>query len=79
MTTKLSLRLPDSIHKQLKKCAEQDGITMDQFIATAIAEKLASLATVEYLEKRAKIGNKEKFDAVLAKVPDDEPQEGDEL
>jgi hypothetical protein len=79
MTTRLSLRLPDSIHKQLKLCAEQDGITIDQFIATAVAEKLASLATFEYLEERARRGNKGKIDSVLAKVPDCEPLEGDEL
>jgi predicted DNA-binding ribbon-helix-helix protein len=79
MSTTLSLRLPNLIHKQLKQCAEQDGISMNQFIATAVAEKLASLATMEYLEQRAQRGSKDKFNAVLAKVPDVEPQEGDEL
>jgi predicted nucleic acid-binding protein len=52
---------------------------MNQFIATAVAEKLASLATMEYLEQRAQTGSRDKFNAVLAKVPDVEPQEGDEL
>jgi hypothetical protein len=79
MSTTLSLRLPNSIHKQLKQCAEQDGISMNQFIATAVAEKLASLATMEYLEQRAQRGSRDKFNAVLAKVPDVEPEEGDEL
>jgi len=79
MSTTLSLRLPNSIHKQLKQCAEQDGISMNQFIATAVAEKLASLATMEYLEQRVQRGSRDKFNAVLAKVPDVEPQEGDEL
>lgn len=79
MNTTLSLRLPNSLHKQAKRCAEQDGISMNQFIAIAVAEKLASLATVEYLEERAQRGSKDKFDAVLAKIPDLEPREGDEL
>ncbi len=79
MSTTLKLHLPDSIHKQLKEYAEKDGISMDQFIATAVAEKLASLATLEYLEQRAHRGSKEKFDAVLSKVPDVEPQEEDKL
>jgi predicted DNA-binding ribbon-helix-helix protein len=79
MSTTLSLRLPNSIHKQLKQCAEQDGISMNQFIATAVAEKLASLATMEYLEQRAQRGSRDKFNAVLARVPDVEPQEDDEL
>jgi hypothetical protein len=79
MSTTLSLRLPNSIHKQLKQRAEQDGISMNQFIATAVAEKLASLATMDYLEQRAQRGSRDKFNAVLARVPDVEPQEGDEL
>ncbi|MFV1966869.1 MAG: YlcI/YnfO family protein [Pirellulaceae bacterium] len=79
MSTTLSLRLPNSIHKQLKEYAEQDGISMNQFISTAVAEKLASLATMEYLEQRAQRGSKDKFNAVLAKVPDVESEENDKL
>jgi uncharacterized protein (DUF1778 family) len=79
MSTTLSLRLPNSIHKQLKQYAEADGISMNQFIATAVAEKLASLATMEYLEQRAQRGSKEKFQAALARVPDVEPEENDSL
>ena len=75
MSTTLSLRLPNSIHRQLREYAEQDGISMNQFIATAVAEKLASLATMEYLEQRARRGSKDKFNAVLAKVPDVEPED----
>ena len=78
MSTTLSLQLPDSIHKQLVAYAEQDGVSMNQFIATAVAEKLASLATVEYLEQRAQNANRDKFRAVLSKVPDSNPV-GDEL
>ena len=79
MSTTLSLRLPNSIHKQLKEYAEQDGISMNQFISTAVAEKLASLATIEYLEQRAQRGSKDKFNAVLAKAPDVEPEDDDKL
>lgn len=75
MSTTLSLRLPNSIHRQLREYAEQDGISMNQFIATAVAEKLASLATMEYLEQRARRGSKDKFNAVLAKVSDVEPED----
>ena len=79
MSTSLSLRLPNSIHKQLKMYAEADGISMNQFIATAVAEKLASLATMEYLEQRAQRGSKGKFNAALSRVPDVEPEEDDKL
>ena len=78
MSTILSLRLPVSVHKQVVTYAEQDGVSINQFIATAVAEKLASLATVEYLEQRAQNGSRDKFNAVLSKVPDSKPV-GDEL
>jgi hypothetical protein len=74
-----SLTLPESLYKQVCKLAQQDGISIDQFIATAVAEKLAVFMTVEYLQERAKRGSREKFEAVLAKVPDVEPEEYDRL
>ena len=75
----LSLRLPDSLHKKVRELAQQEGISINQFISTAVAEKMAALLTVEYLEERAKRGSREKFLAVLAKVPDVPPEPGDEV
>jgi HicB family len=75
----ISLRLPDSLHKQIRRLAEQDGISINQFIATAAAEKLAVLMTVDYLEERAKRGSREKFEAALAQLPDVEPDDYDKL
>ncbi|HWN42868.1 MAG TPA: YlcI/YnfO family protein [Thermoanaerobaculia bacterium] len=75
----LSLRLPDSLHNRVRELAQQDGISINQFISTAVAEKLAALMTEEYLENRAKRGSRERFLAVLAKVPDVPPESGDEL
>jgi hypothetical protein len=73
----ISLNLPDSLYKQVCKLAQQDGISLDQFIATAVAEKVAALTTVEYLRERGKRASLEKFEAVLAKVPDVEPEPHD--
>jgi predicted transcriptional regulator len=75
----LSLRLPDSLHKRVRDLAQQEGISINQFVSTAVAEKMAALLTVEYIEERAKRGSREKFLAVLAKVPDIAPEPGDEL
>ena len=75
----LSLRLPDSLHKRVRDLAQQEGISINQFVSTAVAEKMAALMTVEYLEARAKRGSREKFLAVLAKVPNVAPEPGDEL
>ena len=75
----LSIRLPESLHKQVKKLAKSEGISMNQFIALAVAEKMSALMTVDYLNERARRGSKEKFEAVLSKVHDREPLEYDKL
>lgn len=78
MTT-VSLRLPNSLHRGVKDLAKREGVSMNQIIATAVAEKLSALMTEDYLEERARRGSRERFEAVLAKVPDVEPEERDRL
>ncbi len=75
----LSVRLPDSLHKRIKKMAEGEGISMNQFITLAVTEKMSALMTVEYLKSRARRGNRKKFEAVLENVPDVEPEVYDQL
>ena len=75
----LSLRLPNSLHEQIRKMSKREGISINQFIASAAAEKMAALLTEEYIEKRAKRASKEKFEAVLNKVPDVPPGNHDAL
>ena len=75
----ISLRLPESLHKRIRELASEDGISINQIISTAAAEKLAALMTVEYLEKRAKRGSREKFETALARLPDTEPEDYDKL
>ena len=53
----LKIQLPDSLYKSLLELAQQDGISLDQFIATAIAEKISALTTETYLEGLAKQGD----------------------
>ena len=65
----LSLRLPDSLHNQIRALAKKEGVSINQLLASAAAEKVAALLTEEYLEERAKRASGERFRAVLAKVP----------
>ena len=75
----LSVRLPNSLHKQLRECAEREGTSINQLISSAVAEKMAALLTQEYLDARAKRGSRKKFEAALKTVPDVEPDEFDRL
>ena len=65
----LSVRLPNSLHAMVKSVAAEDAISINQFIASAVAEKLSAMTTEKYIEARATKASKEKFKAVLAKVP----------
>lgn len=75
----LSVQIPDSLYQSLQELAKQDGISVDQFIATAVAEKISALTTETYLEDLAKRGSRAKYEAVLAKVSDIEPEPYDRL
>ena len=75
----LSLRLPESLHRKLGEVAEREGVSINQLISSAVAEKMSALMTEEYLAARAKRASRRKFEAVLAKVPDVEPGESDRI
>ncbi len=51
----------------------KDNISINQFIISAVAEKISSLETQNYLEERAERCSRDKFMAVLSKAPDVEP------
>ena len=74
----ISLRLPRSLHEGIREAARREGISINQFIASAAGEKLAAWATEEYLESRARRGDRSRFEAALARVQDQEAAPGDE-
>jgi predicted transcriptional regulator len=66
----ISLRLPDSLHKQLEDLALREGVSIDQLVTTAVAEKVSTLTTDDYLAERARRGDRAAFERALAGVPD---------
>ena len=75
----LNVNIPESLRRRAQSLAQDDGVPLDQFIATALAEKVAALDADSYIRERAARGSREKFDRVLAKVPDVEPEEHDRV
>ena len=47
------LRLPRSVKAEVERRAKLDGISVNQFVATAVAEKLAAMGTAEFLPNGA--------------------------
>jgi len=76
----ISIRLPDSLYRVALELAKKDHISINQFISTALAEKISALMTEDYLLKRAKKApTQEEFVKLLEKVPDTEPEEYDKF
>ena len=76
--TALTIRLPNSVHQKIKELAARDDISVNQFIASAAAEKMASVMTLDFLKAEAKNGKRGDFDHYLGAVPDAPAQAGDE-
>ncbi len=66
----LTVRLPDSVHQKIRELALRDHISVNQFIASATAEKMASMMTLDYLQSEAAQGRRTDFDRFLKAVPD---------
>lgn len=71
--------LPDSLQQTIQALARQNGVSVEQFIVTAVTGKISAVESESYLEELARRGNRAKYDAVLAKVPDVEPDTCDQL
>ena len=75
----LTIQMPDSLARELRELAAKEGVTVDQLLSSAAAEKLSALMTVEHLRQRALRAKREDFVAFLAASPDVPPVAGDEL
>jgi hypothetical protein len=75
----LIIEFPDAIHKTLIQLSHKKKISINELVAEAVEEKIESISSLEYLEKRAKRGSKAKFLRAMAKVPSVLPEEYDSL
>jgi predicted transcriptional regulator len=75
--TALTIRLPNSVHQKIKELAKRDDVSVNQFIASAAAEKMASFMTLDYLKAEAAKGQRSDFDHYLRSVPDAPAAAGD--
>ncbi len=73
----ISVRLPDSLHDTVRELAKRDHVSINQFIALALAEKISAMLTEEYFNERAARASLQKFEQVLSQVPHVEPEEYD--
>ena len=72
-----ALRIPDYYKSDIE--ALKGDVSMNQFIVNAIAEKISSLKTVDYLEQRAQKGSREHALSILKNAPDTPPLQEDKF
>ena len=77
-TTTYPLRLPRSIKAAVEKMAWSEGTSMNQFVATAVAEKLAVMSTAAYFSERRSRADLAAFKRILKRKGGTVPREGDE-
>ncbi|EKV27553.1 hypothetical protein C882_1399 [Caenispirillum salinarum AK4] len=75
----VSLTLPESLEQAARQMADQSGVTLDEFVASALAEKIGALSTEEFFRKKREGATLDDFRKYLDNVPDVPPEPGDEL
>lgn len=74
------LKLPVSIKNAAARLAKEDGVSLNQWIATAVAQKVGVVETAaEFFRRRSEGFTLGDLDRVLDKVPNRPPEPGDEL
>ena len=75
-----ALRIPDSLFKAAKGCAEVDHVSMNQFFVTAIAEKVSALTTEQFFRERGALApDRDTYLKMLADAPDRAPDRNDTI
>lgn len=72
------LRLPISIKAEVERRAKAGGISINQFVATAVAEKLSAMNTAAYFAERRDAADFAAFDRIMAREGGEAPT-GDDV
>lgn len=74
------LKLPLSIKRAAQRLAREDGVSLNQWIASAVAQKVGTVETAaEFFDKRAANAKPGAMAKILRRIPKTKPDPGDEL
>lgn len=77
--SQFALRLPDSLAESIRRLAEENRVSMNQYVMMTLAEKVGSVDTLRFFAERRARANPALAAKIWAKVPDGPPPPGDEL
>lgn len=75
----ITANIPDALYQQVEALAKRENISIEQLLTIALSAQVSAWMTKDYIEEKAKQGSWEKFQQVLKKVPDVEPEACDRL
>jgi len=67
------------VKAEVERRAKKDGVSINQFVAVAVAEKLAVMNTGEFFAERRNRADFTAFDRIMRRKGGENPQEGDEV
>ena len=73
------LRLPRSLKDAVERLSREDRTSINQFVATAVAEKVSALETARYFTDRRARADFKAFDKFMSRKGGKPPREGDEM
>jgi hypothetical protein len=78
-TSTYPLRLPRSLKQAVERLSRQEGTSINQFVATAVAEKIAALETARFFEDRKNLADFKAFARIMKRRGGERPRPGDEM
>ena len=73
------LRLPRSLKEAVERLSREDRTSINQFVATAVAEKVSALETARFFGDRKARADFKAFDKIMKRRGGAKPREGDEI
>jgi len=77
--TTYPLRLPRSVKAEVERRAKADGVSINQFVATAVAEKLAAMNTAAFFAERRERADFAAFDRLMRRNRGEVPRPEDTI
>jgi hypothetical protein len=73
------LRLPRSLKEAVERISKAEGTSINQFVATAVAEKVSALETARFFQDRKARADFKTFDRIMKRRTGTPPRSGDEM
>jgi hypothetical protein len=73
------LRLPRSLKDEVERISKEEGTSINQFVAMAVAEKVSALRTASFFQERKARVDFKAFDRIMKRRGGKPPRAGDEM